>query len=107
MGDCVFCKIIAGEFGTEFLYEDDLCVIFKDMAPKAPTHLLIVSKKHIVSIAEMDDSDEVIVAHLISCARDVAKSIGLRGYNLQINVGKDGGQEVFHLHIHLMSKFNS
>jgi histidine triad (HIT) family protein len=106
MDDCVFCKIVKGEINPEFLYEDSECVIFKDINPKATTHLLTVSKKHIPSIAQMEDEDEKIVAHLILCAKKIAKKLNLPGYNLQINVGKDGGQEIFHLHIHLMSKFS-
>lgn len=107
MEDCVFCKVVGGEFETEFIYEDDVCVVFKDIHPKAPTHLLVVPRAHIPSIAEMKDGDEAIVGHLVKCARDVAAELGLTGYNLQVNVGKDGGQEVFHLHVHLMSKFSS
>ncbi|MBT4917467.1 HIT domain-containing protein [Candidatus Peregrinibacteria bacterium] len=107
MDDCVFCKVIGGEFGTEFIYEDDVCVVFKDISPKDKTHLLIVPKSHISSIADMADADADTVSHLFMCARDVAKSLKLSGYRLQVNVGKDGGQEVFHLHVHLMSKFSS
>jgi len=105
MDDCIFCKILSNEMGTDFLYEDEKCAIFRDMYPKAKTHLLVVPKKHIHSIAEMDEGDEKIVGHLALCAKNLATKLGLSGYNLQINVGKDGGQEIFHLHIHLMSKF--
>ena len=107
MDDCIFCKILAGKIETEFLYEDDLCVVFRDIYPKSPTHLLIVPRRHILSIADMNDGDEQIVGHLIKCARDVTASLGLSGYKLQINVGKDGGQEVFHLHVHVLSNFSS
>jgi histidine triad (HIT) family protein len=103
MEDCLFCKIVAGEINNEFLYEDEVCVIFKDINPKAKTHLLIVSKKHIDSIADLEDGDEKIVGHMVLCAKDIAKKMELSGYNLQFNVGKDGGQEVFHIHLHLMS----
>ena len=105
MEDCIFCKIIAGEIPSEFIYEDDQAVVFKDISPKAPTHLLILPKKHIPSIAEADESDSGLLGHLLIVAKKVAVQLGLKGYNLQINVGKDGGQEVFHVHIHLMSKF--
>lgn len=104
MDDCIFCKIIARQIPCEFLYEDDVCVIFRDIHPKAKTHLLIVPKKHIVSVAEMEDGDEKIVGHLVRCAKNIAGKLSLFGYQLQINVGKDGGQEIFHLHVHLMSK---
>ena len=103
MDDCIFCKVIAGHFNTEFLYADDVCVVFKDIHPKANTHLLFVPRKHIHSIAEMEEGDEKIAGHLMRCAKKVAADLGLSGYKLQINVGKDGGQEVFHLHVHLLS----
>lgn len=103
MDDCIFCKVIAGQFNTEFLYEDEICVVFRDIHPKANTHLLIVPRKHILSIAEMQEGDEKIAGHLMRCAKKVAHDLGLSGYRLQINVGKDGGQEVFHLHVHLLS----
>lgn len=103
MDDCIFCKIINEEIPTEFVYKDDFCRVFKDIHPKAKTHLLIVPLRHIPSIAEMRDGDERVVGHLMKCAQTVAKQFGLEGYNLQINVGKEAGQEVFHLHIHLMS----
>lgn len=105
MSDCIFCKIVGKVIPTEFLYEDDDCVVFRDINPKSNTHLLIVSKKHISSVAEMEDGDSKIVGNLVLCAKRVAEKLGLTGYNLQINVGKDGGQEVFHLHVHLMSNF--
>mgnify|MGYP001608433280 FL=1 len=103
MSDCIFCKIINKEIPSEFLYEDENCVIFKDIHPKAKTHLLIIPKKHIHSIAEMEEGDEKIVGHLTRCAKSIGNKLNLSGYQLQINVGKDGGQEIFHLHIHLMS----
>ncbi len=103
MSDCIFCKIINKEIPCEFLYEDENCVIFKDIHPKAKTHLLVIPKKHIHSIAEMEEGDEKIVGHLTRCAKEIGSKLNLSGYQLQINVGKDGGQEIFHLHIHLMS----
>ena len=103
MSDCIFCKIINKEIPSEFLYEDENCVIFKDIHPKAKTHLLVLPKKHIPSIAEMEEGDEKIVGHLTRCAKSIGSKLNLSGYQLQINVGKDGGQEIFHLHIHLMS----
>lgn len=104
MVDCIFCKIVEGQIPCDFLHKDENCAVFRDIHPKAKTHLLIVPKKHIVSIAEMEDGDEKIVGQLIGCAKKVAADLRLSGYQLQINVGKDGGQEIFHLHIHLISK---
>jgi len=105
MSDCVFCKIIAGEIPSKFLYEDDKSVVFNDIHPKDKTHLLIVPKKHIHSIAEMEEGDEKIAGHLIHVAQRLGINMKLGGYKLQINVGRDGGQEIFHLHVHLTSKF--
>ncbi len=103
--DCIFCKIVAGEIPSEFLYEDDDCVVFNDANPKTKTHLLILPKKHIPTIADLEEGDEKIMGHLIMVAKNLAAEMNLAGYQLQINVGRDGGQEVFHVHIHLMSKF--
>jgi len=107
MADCIFCKILAGEIPSDFLYEDSECVVFKDIAPKASTHLLVVPKQHIESVMTLEDSDQDLMGHLLLVCRDVAKKIGLAGYSLQVNAGKGGGQEVFHFHIHLLSKFES
>ncbi len=104
MNDCIFCKIANKEIASQFLMEDENCVIFRDIHPKAPTHLLIVPKKHISSISEMKLGDEIVVGKMVDAARKIAEKLGIGGYNLQINVGKDGGQEIFHIHIHLMSK---
>jgi histidine triad (HIT) family protein len=105
MSDCIFCKIIKGEVDSNFLYEDDFCVVFRDINPKQKTHLLVVSRKHIPSIAEMSFEDEKIVSNMIIVAKKMAEKLGLKGYRLQFNVGKDGGQEIFHIHLHLLSKF--
>lgn len=105
MDDCVFCKIVTRKFPSEFLYEDEVSVVFRDIHPKDRTHLLIVPKKHIHSIAEMKEGDEKICGHLLKVAQKIGDKLCLSGYNLQINVGKDGGQEIFHLHVHLLSKF--
>jgi histidine triad (HIT) family protein len=105
MFDCIFCKISSGAFGTEFLYEDEDLVIFRDRNPKAATHLLAVPKKHIASIADMEDSHTHLVGKLFLACKKVADKLGLIGYNLHVNVGEEGGQEVFHIHVHLLSKF--
>jgi histidine triad (HIT) family protein len=105
MDDCVFCKILNKEIPSEFLYEDSNCVVLKDINPKAETHLLIVPKKHIPTIMEMEEGDEKIIGHLVSCAKKMGEKLNLPGYTLQINVGKEGGQEVFHIHMHMMSNF--
>lgn len=100
----VFEKIRDREIPTEFLYEDDEIMVFNDIAPIAPVHVLIVPKKLIVSIALMEDRDEAIVGRMFKVARDVARDLNIseKGYKLLIRVGKDGGQEVPHLHLHLL-----
>lgn len=101
MTDCIFCKIIAGEFGTEFVYQDDVCVVFKDINPKANTHLLLVPRLHVESLNELDN--EELLGKLMMNVRKVTKQLGLKSYRTVINTGKDAGQEVFHLHIHILS----
>lgn len=102
--DCIFCKIINNEIPTEFLYEDEQLVVFKDINPLAPIHLLLVPKKHIRSINDLDDSDTTIVSDLIMTAKAMAEkmSVNKSGYRIFFNVEKGGGQEVFHLHLHLI-----
>jgi histidine triad (HIT) family protein len=100
----IFEKIRDREIPTEFLYEDDEVMAFYDIAPLAPVHVLIVPKKVIVSIAEMEDGDERIVGKMFLVARNIARDLKIseKGYKLLIRVGKDGGQEVAHLHLHLL-----
>ena len=106
MENCIFCKIANKEIPAKFIYEDEICVAFHDINPKAKTHLLIISKKHIPSVPDLMDGDQNIIGHMISKIKEIAENQGLTGYKLQINVGKDGGQEIFHFHIHLMSNQN-
>lgn len=101
--DCIFCKIINKQIPTEILFEDDLCMIFPDINPAAKTHLLIIPKKHIATIADLEPADEKLIGHMIGKARDTAKERNIDGYQLLFRVGKDGGQEVFHIHLHLMA----
>lgn len=100
--DCIFCKIINGEFNTEFVYETENTVVFKDINPKAPIHLLVCPKEHIPSLNELED--KALMAELLQTVKDVTKKIGLKSYRTQINTGKEAGQEVFHLHIHVLGK---
>jgi histidine triad (HIT) family protein len=100
MSDDVFCKIIAGEFGGDFVYRDDEVVVFKDIKPHAPVHLLVAPVKHIDGIG---DADNAILGKLLQTAHRVAKEQGLeKGYRLIINEGEDGGKVVPHLHVHLL-----
>lgn len=100
--DCIFCKIINGEFGTEFVLENEYAVVFKDINPKAPVHLLVVPKLHVESLNELDDKE--LLGELMLTVKQAAKIAGLKSYRTQINTGKEAGQEVFHLHIHVLGR---
>lgn len=102
--DCLFCKIVNREIPSEFLYEDDDCVVFRDINPAAPVHLLLVPKRHIRSINDLEKGDLGLVGHLFEVAREMAKTqrVNASGYKLLFNVEKGGGQEIFHLHLHLI-----
>jgi len=102
--DCLFCKIAAGEMDTEFLYEDENIVAFKDINPMAPVHILIVPKKHIPTVNHIAEADTELVGNLIMIARKMAENqnIAEEGYRLVFNCGEKGGQEVQHLHLHLL-----
>jgi histidine triad (HIT) family protein len=102
--DCIFCKIVNHEIPSEFLYEDDYLVVFKDINPLAPIHLLLVPKVHIRSINDIGDGEWDIVSRLVRTAKDMAAKMAVdkSGYRLFFNVEKGGGQEVFHLHLHLI-----
>ncbi|MBN1176154.1 MAG: histidine triad nucleotide-binding protein [Dehalococcoidales bacterium] len=102
--DCIFCKIASGEMPSEIVYEDEDVVIFPDINPLTPVHLLVIPRKHIVSLEEMADEDTTIVGKMTRAANRVAREQGLsrNGYRLTINSGPDAGQVIFHLHMHLM-----
>lgn len=104
MADCIFCKIINKEVPSEIIYENDKVVAFKDVEPKAPVHLLIVPKKHIPSINHLEPADKELIGELFLATRNIAKeqNVAETGYRLSFNVGKDAGQTVNHLHLHLM-----
>ncbi|WOC33091.1 MULTISPECIES: histidine triad nucleotide-binding protein [Caproicibacterium] len=101
--DCVFCKIASGEIPSTRVYEDDLCVAFKDLEPQAPVHLLIIPRAHIASVAEITPENSAIVAHIFEVAAKLAKENHLEnGWRIVSNVGEDGGQSVKHMHFHLL-----
>lgn len=102
MKSCIFCKIANKEAPAEILNESKDVVIFKDIRPSAPVHYLVVSKKHISSIKEVRHEDEALMGHLIHMAKEAAEKLGLSGYKLVFNVGKDGGQIVDHIHLHIL-----
>ena len=102
--DCLFCKIANKEIPSEFLYEDENYVVFRDIKPAAPVHLLLVPKKHIRSINNLKEEDEKVISGLFMIAKDMAKEQGVNesGYKLLFNVEKGGGQVIFHIHLHLI-----
>ncbi|MDD5547765.1 MAG: histidine triad nucleotide-binding protein [Candidatus Pacebacteria bacterium] len=102
MADCIFCKIINREIPADFVLENDKLVAFKDIKPSAPIHYLIVPKEHIQSIAHLEGNHRDVLASLIYSAKDLASKLNLKGYKLAFNVGREGGQIVDHLHLHLM-----
>ena len=101
--DCIFCKIIAGEIPSENVFENDRIVAFKDINPKARVHILIVPKKHVESIKHVEEIDKELIGELFLVAQKIANDNDLQGYKLVINVGREGGQLVDHLHLHLLS----
>lgn len=101
--DCIFCKIAKKEIQADIVYEDDKVIAFKDINPKASLHLLIIPKKHILSVNHIEIQDKILMGDLILAAQKIAKEKKLQGYKLMINVGRDGGQIVDHLHVHLLS----
>lgn len=102
--DCIFCKIIGGEIESSILYQDDRVIAIRDINPKAPVHLLVVSKDHFESLAHLTDDEETLLGHIISVANRLARENGLheKGYRLVFNCGPEGGQVVPHLHLHLL-----
>jgi histidine triad (HIT) family protein len=98
----IFTKIINREIPAKIEYEDDKCIVIHDIHPKSPVHLLIIPKKPIPTIMDVADVDQELMGHLILVARDMARKLELEGYKLIFNVGEKGGQEVFHVHLHLL-----
>lgn len=98
----IFCKIISGEIETEKLDEDDFFIAIKDINPKAQIHYLIIPKKHVESVAFCEAEDTELVGRMIMFAKSCAEKLKLEGYKLNFNVGKKGGQEIEHIHLHLL-----
>lgn len=103
--DCLFCKISAGEIPTEYVYEDDICVAFNDISPQAPSHILIVPRDHIASLDKARNRDQQTLGYLLMIAAEIAREqeFAENGYRVVINTNGDGGQTVFHLHVHLLA----
>ena len=102
--DCLFCRIVAGDIPAERLHDDDLVIAIRDIAPRAPTHILLLSRRHIASAADLVESDGPMLGRLFAVGAALARSAGIAddGYRLVSNVGRWGGQTVDHLHVHLL-----
>jgi histidine triad (HIT) family protein len=102
--DCLFCRIVAGEIPTDLVHSDDLIVAIRDIAPRAPTHVLFLPRAHIRSAAELTEADGPLLGRMFAVAAEFARSAGIadQGYRMVLNVGRWGGQTVDHLHVHLL-----
>lgn len=99
---CLFCDIIQKKLPAETIYEDDRIIVINDIHPKAPVHLLIIPKVHIESVKDITEAQKALLGEMINTAAEVAKQKSLNGYKLVFNVGKEGGQIIDHLHLHLL-----
>ncbi|MDI6796683.1 MAG: histidine triad nucleotide-binding protein [Desulfatibacillaceae bacterium] len=104
---CIFCDILNKKAPADIVYEDDLVIVFKDIRPQAPVHLLVVPRKHIRSINELEEDDLSLVGHMIFVGKEMARqnNTNKSGYNLLFNVERGGGQVIFHLHLHLIGGY--
>jgi histidine triad (HIT) family protein len=101
--DCIFCKIVAGQVPSRKVYEDEEFLAFHDVRPHAPVHFLVIPKRHVPSLAEVTADDQPMLGRLLALAPRLAREQGLTGgFRLGVNTGRDGGQEVFHLHLHVL-----
>ena len=103
MTDCIFCKILDGGIPADIVYEDEHCLAVRDINPKAPVHLLVIPRKHVESLDGLGEEDRDLVSHMVLTIPRIARQQGLsEGYRTIANTGKGGGQEVFHLHFHIL-----
>ena len=103
MADCLFCKIVEGEIPTEFLYQDEEIIAFRDIDPAAPVHILVIPKKHIEKLQDIGDNENELLGKLVLTAKKIAFQEKIdRGFRVIINCGREGGQKIFHLHVHLL-----
>lgn len=103
--DCLFCKIVSGELPCEIIYQDDQVIAFNDINPQAPHHVLIIPKKHITTINDISDKDTLLLGQMTQVAKKIAHDLGVdeKGYRLVFNCNDHGGQEVHHIHLHLLA----
>lgn len=102
MSDCLFCKIVRGDIPSNKVYEDELCLAFYDIDPQAPTHFLVIPKAHIASVAEVNEENAAVVAHIFTVIAKVTKELGVDSYRVVSNIGEQAGQSVHHLHFHVL-----
>ena len=100
--DCVFCKIVTGEIPSDKIYEDEDIIAFNDLDPQAPIHFLVIPKKHITSLAQVEESDSALVGRIMLAIQKLAAENNLESYRVVTNIGEDGGQTVPHLHFHVL-----
>ena len=102
--DCLFCNIVSGNIPAEIVYQDEHALAFRDISPQAPTHILVIPKKHISTINEIEPTDQQLIGHLVLTAQKLAKEQGIdeSGFRLVMNCNQEGGQTVYHIHMHLM-----
>jgi histidine triad (HIT) family protein len=105
VADCLFCKIVAGQIPATIVFQDDHVVAFRDITPRAPTHVLIVPRRHIASLNDLVADDDALVGEMVRAAATIARKEGLadRGYRTVFNCNADAGQTVFHIHLHLLA----
>jgi len=105
MNDCIFCKIASGEIPSTRVYEDDVCIAFDDLSPQAPTHILVIPREHIDSLDKAAPENKGMLGYLLLTSAEIARQRGFAndGYRVVINTNADGGQTVFHLHVHLLA----
>ena len=104
MADCLFCRLIAGEIPASIVYQNDQVVAFKDITPQAPTHVLVVPRRHIATLNDLVPGDDALVGEIVRAAAVIAQESGLadRGYRVVFNTNAEAGQTVFHIHLHLL-----
>jgi histidine triad (HIT) family protein len=102
MSDCLFCRIAAGEIPARIVHQDAEVVAFHDISPQAPTHVLVIPRRHVASLAETGGGDQALLGRMLGVAADIARAEGLASWRLVTNCGSEAGQSVFHLHLHLL-----
>jgi histidine triad (HIT) family protein len=105
MAECIFCKIVKGDIPAEFVYSDEDIVAFNDINPQAPVHILIIPRKHIPTVMDIQEEDKELIGKIYLVAQQLAKEkdVAVQGFRMVVNCNRDAGQEVFHIHLHLLA----